>query len=120
MSYYDASVGACPPGVGCPLPGYGYPYAAPVAPAYATPYAAPYVAPTYPLVQTPFSWDIIGQGPAPAPSPTVTERVSTFLNNETFGVKNRNLLLGAAALGGIYYGYTAGWFGGRGGRRARR
>ena len=117
MSYYDASIGACGPNVGCPVPGYGYGYQAqaPYAPAY----AAPYVAPAYPLVSTPFSWDIVGQGPAPAPTPTVTDRVSTFLNDETFGIKNRNLLLGAAALGGIYYGYSAGWFG-KMGRRARR
>ena len=117
MSRYDAQVGACPPGVGCPLPYGGYPYGSPYG---AAPYASPYVPAAYPLVAQPFSWDLIGQavpGPVPAPAPTVTDRVSTFLNNETFGVKNRNLLLGAAALGGIYYGYTAGWFGGR--RRAR-
>lgn len=86
MSYYDAAVGA-----------YPYPY--------------PYTAPAYPLAG-PVRYDIIGQEPPPV-EPSLWEKTKAFGQKETLGIKNQNLLLGAAALGTIYYGYTAGWFGRR-------
>lgn len=108
MSYYDASVGACGP-IGCAAPVYPNAYA---------PYSpyGPYVAPAYPLAG-PVAFDIVGQAPpAPAPTPGIVDRTRAFLGQETAGIKNQNLLLGAAALGALYYGYQKNWFGGRRGR----
>lgn len=113
---YDASVGASNYG----YPGYGG-YPAAVYPSY-----APLAYPTgYDIVGNQFpGYDVVGANgatPAPAPAqPGFVDRAKEFLQKESIGgIKNQNLLLGAAALGGIYYGWTAGWFGGRP-KKARR
>ncbi len=42
--------------------------------------------------------------------PGALDKLKTFMDQETAGVKNKYLLAGAAALGLGYYGYTKGWF----------
>ena len=112
MSYYDANVGACPP-YGPPAP-YGYGYGA----AYAPP-AFPLAGPAYGDIAGFPYYDLIGQ-PAPPPPPPAQpgmfDRARAWLQEETLGVRRQNLLLGAAALGTIWYAYGQGWFGGRGAR----
>lgn len=103
MSVYDNQVGVCGP-VGCAPGAYGYPYGYPYA---AYPGYAPLV-PTFPGG----SWDIVGADPAQPAQPGVLDRIKTFGQQETFGIKNQNIALGALALGGIYYAYTKGMFGG--------
>lgn len=108
MSYYDV-IGAC--GVGCAPGAAPFGYAGYPSPGYSPP--------GYGL-SGPVGWDIIGQ-PMPDPmvdpnaQPSFWDRTKAFLaaENSVVPVTNQNLLLGAAALGTLYYGYSAGWFGRR-------
>lgn len=121
MSRYDfnAAMGACGPGVGCP-PSYddmrGYdPYAA------AVPVHGMMAGPAYwqidgaPPMYGPIGWQIgqtppVPPAPTPAPAPGLGQRVIDFGNRETFGIQNKFLGLGAIALGTLAYGTSAGWF----------
>ena len=119
MSYYD-HVGACPPYGG--YPSYGQAFGPPA-----------YAPPAYPLAGPqqfgeisgfPY-YDLIGQ-PAPPPAtdpaaqPGIFTRARTWLAQEgPLGVTRQNWLLGATALGTIWYAYSAGWFGAMGGSKAR-
>lgn len=95
------SIGACSP----------YPY-------YPTPQSAydpfgGYAGQAYPLatLQGLGGYSIVGQGTA-QPEKSMTDKAKDFLNKESVGgIKNGYLLGGAAALGAIWYGYSAGWFG---------
>ncbi len=53
---------------------------------------------------------VFGADPAPPPLLGALDKLKTFMDQETMGVKNKYLLAGAAALGVGYYGYTKGWF----------
>jgi hypothetical protein len=90
---------------------YGVPYTPAYAPAYT---------PGYPM--SPYrSYGIGAEVPPPATAePTTMDKAKAWLNDTTFNVPRKYLLGGAAALGGIYYAYNAGWFGPTGMRRAAR
>lgn len=98
---YAPAIGCAPAGFAAGYPGY--------------PYAGGYPGFYGGAALAPVSYDIVGADPAPAPQQSFLDKAKEFGQKETFGIKNQNLALGAAALGVITYGAFHGWFGG--GRR---
>lgn len=92
------NIGCANPGFYPPAPAAGFqPYAG-----YGNPYA---LAPLG-------GWDIVGADPVPAPQKTFMEKTKDFLAEESIGgIKNGYLLGGAAAIGAIWWAYSAGYFG---------
>lgn len=116
MNMYDASVGACPPS---PYP-YGYPYAAAAPYGAASAYPLAFAGPANAQMSGWPHYDLVGQPAPPAPpEPGYLDTARDWLQQETLGVKRQNLLLGAAAVSGIWYAYSQGWLGAMGGGRAR-
>lgn len=92
MSNYS-QIGACGPQYGYGYPAYyggggGYPALAP-----------------YAGLGGPVQWDIVGQDPPAPAQESFMDKAKRFGQQETLGIKNQNLALGAIALGGIYWAY---------------